>query len=353
MPGIEVSPGQVYAAARQLREVLSDTSRPAAPTDRSADCLPIEGKCCVRYYPALREPAARPLLLVHALVSRPQVLDLGPGDSFIKRMQGQGHPVYLMDWGSPDAVDAGVSLADYVCGYLRTAVRLVRQRHAARSIDLLGVCQGGGLALCLASIEPRRIHRLVTLATAVDFHTPSDVLRRLMEAVDLPSALSPDGNVSGDLVAGMFERIRCLRRAPAERSPVQTLLDGPAGERQRLLNMLAWQSDYPDQAGRAWEEWVTASYRENRLVAGTLVLDGERVDMRRLTMPIMNVYARDDHLVPVAAVQALGRLVGARQYAEMELPCGHLGVFAGRRSLATLPAAVSTFLSGRGRSKGS
>ena len=351
MTGIDISPGEVHAAAQHLRKILEDTPRPPPLADRSADCLTIEGKCRVRYYPALREPAARPLLLVYALVSRPHVLDLGPGDSFIRRLQDLGHPVYLMDWGSPDAVDAGVSLADYVCGYLRAALRLVGRRHAARTIDLLGICQGGGLALCLASIEPRRVHRLVTLVTAVDFHTPGDVLRRLAEGVDLPTVLSTDGNVPGDLVAGVFERIRCLRHAAADRSPLHTLLHGSSAARHRLLGMLAWQDAYPDQAGRAWQEWVTASYRENRLVNGTLVLDGERVDLRRLTIPILNVYARDDHLVPVAAARALGRLVNRQRYTEMELPCGHLGVVAGRRSLDTLPAALSTFLCRRTRRK--
>lgn len=351
MTGIDISPDHVRAAAQQLREVLADPPRPAPMAFRSADRLPIEGKCCLHYYPPLREPAARPLLLVYALVSRPQVLDLGSGDSFIGRMQNLGHPVYLMDWGSPDAVDAGVSLADYVCGYLRAALRRVRQRHAVRTVDLLGVCQGGGLALCLASIEPRCIHRLVTLVTAVDFHTPGDVLARLTIGLNLPSVLAPDGNVPGNLVAGLFDRLRCLRHAAADRSPLHMLLLGSSAERNRLLGMLAWQDDYPDQAGRAWQEWVTACYGENRLVNGTLVLDGERVDLRRLTMPIMNVYARDDHLVPVAAARALGRLVGGQQYAEMELPCGHLGVFAGRRSLSTLPVALSTFLRGRTRSK--
>lgn len=341
---VDVSAQDVRAAAQGLRDVLASQPRPGPQPDRSTETLPIEGKCCLRYYPALRAPHARPLLLVYALVSRPSVLDLHPGVSFIRRMQALGHPVYLVDWGSPDVVDARVSLADYVCGYLRAAVRLIRQRHAVRTIDLLGICQGGGLALCLASIEPRRFHRLVTLATAVDFHTPGDRLSSLARTLHLPALLGSDGNVSGRLVAGLFERLRCLRRGTPDRTPVQTLLAGGVAQRQRLLRMLAWKDDYPDQAGLAWQEWVTGCYLENRLAQGTLTLNGERVDLSRLTMPIMNVYASGDHLVPVAAARALGALVTRARYVELELPCGHLGVFAGRRTLATLPPALSTFL---------
>lgn len=353
MARVDVSPDKVRAEVRQLRAVLAQTPPPGPPADHNAARLPVEGKCSLRYYPPAGESTLRPLLVVYALVSRPQVLDLGPGDSFIKRLQGLGHPVYLVDWGSPDAVDAGVSLADYVCGYLRTAVRLVRERHAARTIDLLGICQGGGLALCLASIEPKYFNRLVTLATAVDFHTAGDVLTRVAQELDLPALLAPDGNIPGRLVAGMFERLRCLRTTVAERSPLPTLLAGSPDERERVLRLLAWQADYPDQAGRAWLEWVAACYGENQLVKGGLTLDGEVVDLRRLKMPIMNVYARDDHLVPVAATRALSRLVGTRRYVELEMTCGHLGVFAGRRGLATLPPRLSAFLRGRRGAKAS
>lgn len=339
-----ISPDHVRAARERLQAVLAETPWPGAWPDRSTACLPVEGKACLRYYPATTEPVARPLLLVYSLVNRPQVLDIGPDDSFIRRLQGLGHPVYLMDWGRPDAADASVSLADYVCGYLRCAVSLVRQHQAAGRIDLLGICQGGGLALCLASIEPHMFHRLVTLVTAVDFHTPGDVLTRLARALDLRGLLAPDGNVPGHRLAGLFERLRPLRVAAAKRSPLPVLLGAPCAERERLLRLLAWQGDYPDQAGRAWLEWITACYRENALVNGTLVLDGRPVDLRRLRLPILNVYARDDHLVPIAAARALGQLTDGRRYRELEVPGGHLGVFAGRHSLATVPVAISAFL---------
>lgn len=351
MGRIDISPQAVRTAAQQLRDLTARTPRPGPQPDRSSASLPIEGKCCLRYYPASCEPTARPLLVVYALVSRSTVLDLQPGDSFIKRMQDLGHPVYLVDWGSPDLVDASVSLADYVCGYLCTAVRLIRGRHAIRTIDLLGICQGGGLALCLASLQPRHFSRLVTMATGVDFHTPGDTLAGLARQLNLPALRASDGNVRGYLVAGLFERLRCLRQAAAHGAPVHTLLDGTVAERHRLLRMFAWQDDYPDQAGLAWQEWVTSCYLENRLVRGTLTLNGQTVDLRRLTMPILNVYARDDHLVPPAAAQALGGLVGPERYVEMEVPCGHLGIFAGRRTLGTLPAALSAFLRRRARGK--
>lgn len=339
----------LQAEQERLQRLLAPSGDALSWPDRSAARLPVEGKACLRYYPPLREPAARPLLLVYSLVNCAQVLDLAPGSSFVECLQVLGHPVYVLDWGRPDASDAGLSLADYVCGYLRTAVQQVQRHGSTRTVNLLGICQGGSLALCLASLEPRAFHRLVTLVTPVDFHTPGDVLADLAGALDLPGLLAQDGNLPGAVLAGLFAMLRPLRGAGAARTP--WLEDDADSEtRERFRRLLAWQADYPDQAGRAWLEFVTACYRENRLLHGTLVLDGHTVDLRRVRLPILNVYARADHLVPPAASQALGRAVGSRRYQELVIGGGHVGVFAGRHGLATVPPAISRFLEA-GRTK--
>src|SRR6478735_5286171 len=46
-----------------------------------------------------------PLLLVMSLVSKPYVLDLTPGNSFVEALVGRGFDVYMIDWGTPDAAD--------------------------------------------------------------------------------------------------------------------------------------------------------------------------------------------------------------------------------------------------------
>ncbi len=333
----------VRAQRERINAILAAPAEPVVWVDRSAERLPVEGKASLRYYPALGEAAGRPLLLVYSLVNSPQVLDLARGSSFVESLQGLGHSVYLLDWGRPDASDAGLSLADYVCGYLRSAVRVVQRHGAARSVDLLGICQGGTLALCLASLAPDALHRLVTLVTPVDFHTPGDVLAHLAGALDLPGLLAPDGNLPGAMLGGVFALLRPLRGDGAVRAPWLQRADD-AAKRERLRRLRAWQGDYPDQAGRAWLEFVTGCYRDNGLVRGALVLDGHTVDLSCLSLPILNVYARADHVVPPAASQALRRAVGGRNYRELAVDGGHVGVFAGTHGLATVPPAVSRFL---------
>jgi polyhydroxyalkanoate synthase len=71
-------------------------------------------------------------------------------------------------------------------------------------------------------------------------------------------------------------------------------------------------------------------------VKNELELGGRRVDLSHVTMPVLNVYAKDDHIILPATSRALGGRIGTDDYTELALPGGHVGVFVGGRS-QTLP----------------
>src|SRR3954467_15630339 len=76
-------------------------------------------------------------------------------------------------------------------------------------------------------------------------------------------------------------------------------------------------------------------------------LDGRRVDLRNLRMPVLNVYAKDDHIIPPATSRALGPILETGNYTELPLPGGHVGVFVGGRSQAMFAPAVASFAAKR------
>ena len=73
-------------------------------------------------------------------------------------------------------------------------------------------------------------------------------------------------------------------------------------------------------------------------------MDGQRVDLGRITMPVLNVYAKDDHIIAPATSRALGAKVGTPDYEELALPGGHVGVFVGGRSQKLFAPAIAAFL---------
>jgi poly(3-hydroxyalkanoate) synthetase len=61
-------------------------------------------------------------------------------------------------------------------------------------------------------------------------------------------------------------------------------------------------------------------------------------------MPILNIYASADHLVPPAATKPLNDLVSSKDKTLYEFKGGHIGVFVGSRSQKELAPAISKWL---------
>ncbi len=301
-------------------------------------------KVALYHYPATGQPSLRrPLLIVYALVNRPYILDLEPGRSLIQRLQAQGLDLYLVDWGYPDSSDRFAGLEDYLFDYLHDCVTQVLQHSAAPQLDLLGVCQGGVLSLCYTAALPTQINTLTTLVTPVDFHTPDNLLAGLVRHVDIELAVETLGNIPGQLVSQNFNSLKPVQLG------LQKLVNLPRelqdSERARsYLRMEKWLQDCPDQAGQAFEEFVEAFYQDNRLVTGGLTIGGREIRLDNLRQPILNIYGSQDHLVPPDASRALRTLTASRDYQEVEVLAGHIGVLMGRRSLKHLPLRIAQWL---------
>jgi len=77
---------------------------------------------------------------------------------------------------------------------------------------------------------------------------------------------------------------------------------------------------------------------------GELRLNDEKVDPVKLTMPILNVYASNDHLVPPASSRGLAKLVSSSRYNEEEVAGGHIGVYIGSRASNSLPVLIDEWV---------
>ena len=74
---------------------------------------------------------------------------------------------------------------------------------------------------------------------------------------------------------------------------------------------------------------------------------GSAVDLGNITMPVLNVFAKDDHIIPPATSRALAGKIGTEDYSELALPGGHVGVFVGGRSQKMLGPGIADWLAKR------
>lgn len=308
-----------------------------------------DGKVCLYRFvadPAAAAPAGQPLLVVYALINRPYMIDLQQGRSLVERLLALGHDVYVIDWGYADRGDRYLRLEDYLLRYLDGAVRHLCQASGQPAIDLLGVCQGGVFSLCYAALEPQRVRNLVTMVTPVDFHTEDNLLGSWARALDARAMVDVLGNIPADLMNMAYLMLKPFRLNLHKYVAMLDILDDPAAVAD-FLRMEKWIFDSPDLAGEAFVEFIEQFYQANGLVNGSVVIGGRRVDLARVRMPVLNLYAQADHLVPPSASRPLGRLLGSSDYTEQGFAGGHIGIYVSSRAQREVPAAIDGWLRAR------
>jgi polyhydroxyalkanoate synthase len=353
MTGLPLRPEQILHEALEYQRkiasglvTLSEIGEVAVGAS-AKDAIYAEDKLVLYHYrPRIEKPGRIPLLVVYALVNRPYMTDLQEDRSMIRGLLDAGQDVYLIDWGYPNGADRFLDLADYINGYICRCVDHVRKLHGLEQINLLGICQGGTFSLCFAALHPQRVRNLVIMVTPVDFDAPGNVLGSWTRKLDVDLLVETLGNVPGELLNWMFLSLKPFRLTGQKYVDMADLLDD-SRKLKSFLRMEKWIFDSPDQAGEAFRQFVRWFYQENRLVKGELKIGGQGVDLKRVTMPVLNVYATQDHLVSPESSIALRENVGAKDYSTIAFEGGHIGIYVSARAQREIPPAVAHWLAER------
>lgn len=285
-----------------------------------------------------------PLLIVYALVNRPYMTDLQENRSTVRGLLDAGQDVYLIDWGYPDAADRYLTMDDYINGYLDRCVDVVCARHGTDQLNILGICQGGAFSLCYSAIHPEKVRNLVTMVTPVDYQTPDNMLSHWIQNVDIDLLVDTQGNIPGEMLNWTFLNLKPYQLMAQKYLGVVDLMDDPKALKN-FMRMEKWIFDSPDQAGETFRQFVKDFFQQNKLIKGEVQIGEDLVDLGNVTMPVLNVFAEQDHLVPPDASRALKKYVGSSDYTELSFPGGHIGIYVSGRAQKTIPPQIGEWLS--------
>ncbi len=306
-----------------------------------------EDKLVVYRFRGDRAPTARvPTLIVYALVNRPYMVDLQEDKSLVRNLLAQGEDVYLIDWGYPDRADRWLTLDDYINGYIRRSVDAVARKAGVERINILGICQGGAFSLCFSAIYPHKVKNLITMVTPVDFHTPDNMLSNWTRNMDADLFVNTIGNVPADLMNWCYLTLKPMRLLQQKYVGMIDILDDKT-ELENFLRMEKWIFDSPDQAGEAFRQFMRDFYQGNKLLKGGLRIGDRAVDLKNITMPVLNIFAEQDHLVPPDSSRALKDAVGSRDYTPIAFKGGHIGIYVSGRAQREVPPAIHEWLKAR------
>lgn len=284
-----------------------------------------------------------PVLIVYALVNRQYMLDLQPDKSIVRNLLQHGMDLYIVDWGYPTKADMYLTLDDYIDGYLNTCVDLVRKRSGKDKINLMGICQGGTFCGIYAALYPGKVKNLITLVAPFDFSTNDGLLFRWSKNMNVDALVNTYRIVPGEFLNAGFLMLMPFTLNIRKYVDMIDLIEDK-GKLLNFLRMEKWIFDSPGQTRECLRRFLKDCYQDNKLVKGELKIGGKTVDLKNITMPLLNIYASADHLVPPSATKPLNDLVGSSDKALYEFKGGHVGVFVGTKSQKELAPAISQWL---------
>ena len=280
------------------------------------------------YYPVLPKSKLMktPLLVVYALINRETMLDLQPGRSIVQNFLNDGIDLYMIDWGYPTRKDKFLTIDDHVNGYMDNIVDFIRRQHSLPKINLMGICMGGAFSVMYSALHPEKIKNLVTTVTPTNFDTDQGLLHIWMKNVDADRMVETFGNMPGDIMNLGFLLL----------NPARLMIDKYVGFLENMDNktfvenfvrMEKWIFDSPDVPGETFRQFIQDCYQKNLLIQSKMELGGRRVDLKKITMPLINFYGQYDHLVPPAACELLTSKVGSKDTQDICLQTGHIGIY--------------------------
>ena len=346
-----------------LSKLAEDAERVHARTHKAADILlePLDTEIATtpydvvyeedrvklkHYIPTTKSRLKTPLLVVYALINRETMLDLQPGKSVVQTFLNEGIDLYMIDWGYPTRKDKFLTIDDHVNGYMDNVVNYICKKHGITKINLMGICMGGTFSVIYSALHPQKIKNLITTVTPTNFDTDKGLLHIWMKDIDADKITDTYGNIPADVMNFGFLLL----------NPARLMLDKYIGFFENMDNkafienfirMEKWIFDSPDVPGETFRQFIKDCYQKNLLIQSKMEVGGNRVDLKKITIPVLNYYGKYDHLVPPEACERLTGAVGSKDTEDVCLDTGHIGIYVSSKCQKEFAPRVSKWLKKR------
>ncbi|MCE3269942.1 MAG: phbC [Ramlibacter sp.] len=260
----------------------------------------------LEYKPLTKQVYERPYLVVPPCINKFYILDLQPENSLIRYLVEQGHRTFVVSWRNVDASLEDKTWDDYIEDAALKAISVVQEISGARQINALGFCVGGtilGTALAVAAARGDKPVASATLLTTLLDFSDTGVLDLFIDEPFVKyreMQMGKGGLLKGQELASTFSFLR-----PNDLVWNYVVGNYLKGETPPPFDLLYWNSDSTNLPGPMYTWYLRNTYHENNLVKpGKAVVCGEKVDLRKVDLPVYIYGSREDHIVPIAGAYA-------------------------------------------------
>lgn len=254
----------------------------------------------IQYEPTTPQQNKRPLLIVPPWINKYYILDLREKNSFVKWATDQGHTTFIMSWVNPDEKLAQKSFENYLLEGSIEAVNQVCKHTGESTVDMAGYCLGGTLLMTtlayMAAQKDKRVASATFFTTMLDFAQPGELGVFLDESAvsGLERKMNERGYLEGSEMAGTFNMLRANDLIWS--FVVNNYL---MGKDPFPFDLLYWNSDSTRMPAAMHSFYLRNMYLANKLRdAGGIVLDGVKIDLRKVKTPCYFISTIEDHIAP-------------------------------------------------------
>jgi poly(3-hydroxyalkanoate) synthetase len=251
--------------------------------------------------------------------------------------------VFVTDWRSASPEMRFFSIDSYLAD-LNVAVD-----ELGGCANLIGVCQGGWMALVYAARYPSKIRGLVLAGAPVDINAGESELSRVAHSV--PTSVFKQLVELGDGRVRGAHLLQVWKHPPLEPEAIHGLLQVPdditTPRSLRLITLFReWHARPIDLPGTYYLQVVQWPYKDNQLATGRFAALGRPIDLSIVRGPIFLLAARDDEIVAPEQLLAARHLVGSKecQIRTEIVACTHLGLFLGASTLLHTWSKIARWL---------
>jgi polyhydroxyalkanoate synthase len=254
----------------------------------------------IQYAPQTKKVAARPLLIVPPCINKFYILDLQPENSLVRYAVEQGQTVFLISWRNVSADLGSLTWDDYLEKGPIKAIEVMKKIRKTPQINALGFCVGGTILTSALAVlraggsDP--VASLTLLTTLLDFSDTGE----LAYFIDEPSlamreaTIGQGGLLSGRDLSAVFSALRAN-----DLIWPYVVNNYLKGMKPAAFDLLYWNSDSTNLPGPFLVWYLRHMYLENSLrEPGKLTMCGQKVDLKRVDMPVFLLACREDHIVP-------------------------------------------------------
>lgn len=297
-------------------------------------------------------------LIIPGFLAGSSLFDLDPEHSAMATLARHGIDCWMLERGH--ACEGRNTLSQQIKGIDRAldAVHRLRDPPSSKAIHrpaIIGHFHGGTLALLHCLRYPGKTRALVTLSTPIDFATEDDLLSHWLRNLDGERLVGIFENLPGGLLAFLTAMISPMHDHGYGQSlsALPTTMDRTRTRHRDCLGIA--RRTPPGLPGRCFLSMQRMLYRDNDLMTKTIMIDegfenedpmesARSSSLDELEIPILNVVAREDRIVPPAASRPLAEIAPNAPHTLLEHEGGHFDLFGDKTAHDRLFPQIATWL---------